>query len=60
MGTSVPFTESYRNNRFKIQIFFKNLDIILSENRQGVDPTGLSASLVDIKTLQILKCHQQP
>ena len=48
-GLSIALSESYHNKCFYTQIFFKNLNIILIENWQGIKPMGLSASLADYK-----------
>ena len=47
MVISVPLYEYYRSNCFYIYIFFKNINIILFENFQYINPMGLSASLAD-------------
>ena len=46
MGLSVPLSESYRK-KFRHIYFLKNLNIIMFEVLQGINPMGLSAFLVN-------------
>ena len=45
----VPWSDSYHNNCIETPIFFKNIEIILFENWQGINPMGPSANLANYK-----------
>ena len=57
MVLSLFLSESYYNNFLDTDIF-KNPDIIMFENWQGISPMGLSASLVDCLKRMILHKHE--
>ena len=50
MGLIFALSE-YCNNYFHIYIIFKNINIIIFENWQGINPIGLSAALSDYNTI---------
>ena len=59
-GTYCSFVRILQKQLFLQMDYFKNINIILFENWQGINPMGLSAYLVDyiyIYTSQKLKYH---
>ena len=49
MGPNVALSEYDQNNCFYTYIIFQNINMIMFENWQGINPMGLSASLFEYK-----------
>ena len=49
MGLGVPWYDYYRDNYFETPFVFKNLEIIMFGNCQGINPMVFSVTLVNHK-----------
>ena len=53
MVLSITWSDSDHNNYFETPIYFKNLEIILFGNQQGINPMVFSATMDDYKNKKL-------